>query len=395
MVSLELFLDASGMQRGADQAKTALDGVTAKAKAAETATANMGRGLNAAFQATGGSIQVAQGISQTAKAIGDLNVAAAGLSASRSLLEVGRIGQDLAGLSGRFGALGTAMARLNPYLIAGSLAMSAISLAMQLFGENASKAAVGIRELAAAQSDLNAQEGLARRYNDAQLLERARQAKAESLTRFASEVYSQPGSYTVSVPEFSAAAGISEEETRRRRLERLGPADRNGLTTPFGQPLDTVTRSPITRNAALDILEALRAEALKPPQYVNRPTPSGGFFADGARNYVEPTDAERLNVSNDDFRKAQELTAMMVDDARRFGEYMGDGIADVVLGLGSARQVLAAMLQDIARMGIRSATGSLFGAAANAFGSTAAQTAAPSTGLGGTPGQAPYYIAAP
>lgn len=94
MATLELEVDARGLQRGAQEATQALDGVAKAADRTSSTFSKTGASMRAAFQATGGSIQVAGGIAQTAKAFGELNTAAAAFGSSRALLEIGKTAQD-------------------------------------------------------------------------------------------------------------------------------------------------------------------------------------------------------------------------------------------------------------------------------------------------------------
>ena len=91
---LELAIDARPMEQGAAQAKRAIDSVSDSALKSQAA-------ISKAFQTTGGAVQVAGGIAQTAKAFSELNVAAGAFGASRALLEIGKTAQDFRELSAR------------------------------------------------------------------------------------------------------------------------------------------------------------------------------------------------------------------------------------------------------------------------------------------------------
>jgi len=189
MATLELAVDARPMQRGAQEATQALDGVS---KAAERTTAaveqtaqaatgvgraaaaasadvrkiaqaateagksvsNAGASMRAAFQATGGSIQVAGGIAQTAKAFGELNIAAATFGSSRALLEIGKTVEDFRELAATVGKTGSvfqtlgAIIKANP-LLSVATALGAVGSLMQVFTgqtDEAAKAVQGFNE---------------------------------------------------------------------------------------------------------------------------------------------------------------------------------------------------------------------------------------------------------
>ena len=111
MATLELTIDATGMERGAQQAQQAIDKVTKTAQQSQQT-------LNKAFQTSGGAIQVAGGIAQTAKAFADLNVSAAAFGASRTLLEIGRTVQDFRELNVAAGRTGTIFTTLRAIMAA-------------------------------------------------------------------------------------------------------------------------------------------------------------------------------------------------------------------------------------------------------------------------------------
>ena len=139
VVVLELVLDPSQMVAGAKQATDALGGLGDKATETEKKFKASGSALSAAFQATGGSIQIAQGITNTAKAFGDLNTQAALFGTSRTILELGKTAQDFRNLAGAAGSAGGALGLLGAAWKASPLGLiatviGAAAAAMTLFG---------------------------------------------------------------------------------------------------------------------------------------------------------------------------------------------------------------------------------------------------------------------
>lgn len=94
MATLELAIDATKAQQGAQVAQQAFTQVQKAAEGAARSVQVSSQAVSAAFQATGGTVQVAGGITATAKALSDLNVAAASSNAARLLLEIGKTAQD-------------------------------------------------------------------------------------------------------------------------------------------------------------------------------------------------------------------------------------------------------------------------------------------------------------
>lgn len=168
---LDLTLNASGMTRGSREAGAALDSVKDKASQTERAVAGTGRAMSAAFQVTGGSVQIASGIAATASAFGALNTQAAIFGASRVLLEVGNTARDfgalrsaVGGVTGVLGVLGAAV-RANPIGAIATVVGLAAS-AMAVFGSRTRETTEAVKQqstaldaLLARNRDLNIRAG--------------------------------------------------------------------------------------------------------------------------------------------------------------------------------------------------------------------------------------------
>lgn len=151
MATLELAIDATKAQQGAQVAEQAMTRVTKAAEGTGKAVQDAGAKMSAAFQATGGSIQIAGGLAQTAKAFGELNVQAGLFNSSRLLLEIGKTAQDfrelsagVTGVSGAFGVL-TTIIKANP-LLAAATAIGTIASAIGLFASETDKATESYRK---------------------------------------------------------------------------------------------------------------------------------------------------------------------------------------------------------------------------------------------------------
>lgn len=193
MPTLELLIDASGMQRGATEAenalrrvKAAIDGVTdsfSRARAIGGGASGGGRllgfsggggaetfgvagplggggagfgsgfgagGVNASQVLTGG-LQSAAGIASTANALGQLNIQAAAFAAARSAFEIGNTIQDFARFRAGVGGATTAMGALNLAFKANPIGAIAVGIglaatAMSLFGSNTKNATDRVNE---------------------------------------------------------------------------------------------------------------------------------------------------------------------------------------------------------------------------------------------------------
>jgi hypothetical protein len=171
MATLELAIDATKAQQGAQVAQQAFVQVQKAADGAARSVQVSSQAVSSAFQATGGTVQIAGGITATAKALGDLNAVAASSNVARLLLEIGKTAKDFkevaAGVqnvttsydiygtkittvtqaTGRFG---TVLATLNGIikanpLLAAATAISAIGTALSLFTSESKQAADAYR----------------------------------------------------------------------------------------------------------------------------------------------------------------------------------------------------------------------------------------------------------
>ncbi len=400
MVSLELLIDASGMQRGADQAKAALGSLQTKARETETAVKSIG-GTGAA-QSTSGLLQVSSGISGIAQSLQNLNFSQAGTGIARTLLEISRTGQDfrqltagVSGATGAFGALGLVM-RAHPILAIASV-VGAVASAMALFSDKTDNAADSMakarREGDALQSSLS---GLAAGSGS-----KTGNPALDILNKLRGEDLSRALTFT---ENNNVIGGRGDSQfVKLSDLERVLP----GLSQYYGQqfgggvgPLGGARGARFSadederfvgRNQFISYLETSAASYQPPggPSYFDnqpfwmrdgRDTATTSQIGNGAfrTNYpLRPTEQEDRDYERqqEDYARAQESLRAMVDDARQVGEYLGDGAGDLILGLRSGREVLASMLQDLVRMGVRQGFGNLFAAAANSFGATGAQGA--------------------
>lgn len=376
MVSLELLIDASGMERGAAQATRALGSVTSGAQAAERNVGN----LNRAFAGTSGFASAGTAIASAASAFDRLNISSAGFAASNAIVAVGRSVQDFALLGGRIGTVASAFARFNPYLLVASTALSAVSALMSVFGRDSDETTRSL------QQQTNALDGLLSKLSEVRV--RAGYGGSDPRTSVSGTVDTLTAlrtspSRSFSASEAAALFGVTEQELRYA-LARGGLGE-----------------------SALEVRQKYRPRYDASGQL--RPTPDGFEFARqsftsadlvGAGQSLLGQRRDSIDSAEQSVRQAKDLAKIQedterrrqeqaqafaeqmersIEQARRFGEQLGDGVADAVLGLRSGREVLASMVQDLARLGIREATGSLFAAARGAlqnFGTTGAQQGA-------------------
>lgn len=258
MATLELAIDATKAQQGAQVAQQAFTQVQKAAEGAARSVQVSSQAVSAAFQATGGTVQVAGGITATAKALGDLNAAAAASNAARLLLEIGKTAQDFkevaAGVqsvstsfdvygnkittvtqaTSRFGTVFATLngiIKANP-LLAAATAISAIGTALTLFTSESKQAADAYRgfteELAKTRISDEAAAILGIRGPGAQGRAGALQRAAEFTAAGGVVTTGQLPGYEREVAQFLVNQGDVRQQFRARQFLETGGTTRMG-----------------------------------------------------------------------------------------------------------------------------------------------------------------------
>ena len=427
MATLELTIDATGMERGAQQAQQAIGKVNSAAQQSQQT-------LSKAFQTTGGTIQVAGGISQTAKALADLNVAAAASNVARTLLEIGKTAQDFREMASSipkvttpiletlpvFDALGvkvgettrvigqaterttrmgavfstlSTIIRANP-LLAIATVIGAISTAMAVFGDNTKKAADAYGELGAEMRKVRATEAAAEylgitadtgAQRRALVMRTAEQAMGRGMTmqdlqasgmgldamRFlasrgnqqAIDYMRQGGSYVTRQGAGQYTSGMEFSEFKPGRLPNVG------------------------LNAA-QTQEFLRARA-RETGMVPTPAQAGGtdYFRGGMQGAAQTAMliAEYKRKEAEDSQRVAENMARAADYAGNIGATVGSAFADVLMKTTTLRQAFASIVASIARQGLSDVGAAIFRGAVSGLTPTQAGGNAGLTAPGTTP----------
>ncbi len=383
MPTLELVIDATGMQRGAQQAETALKGVTTTAEKTATSVQSTGRALNNAFQTTSGVSQIGQGIAQTAAAFGQLNLAAGAFSASRTLLEIGKTVQDFqqmrAGITGASGAMATfgAVLRAHPLLTIATVIGAAASV-MALFGSNTKKTAGAFDDLAASMNKARLDE------ETRAFLGAERGSPQDEMRRLYDVAFQlrREGPGTRTQPRTFSLADVQE---------MVGASSRGGLATEFG--VSSPPREvPGFENFDLGAVQIPQEDVLnwvrQRYQRLARPSSSGGAWnrslggdadplgsgAYGSGSITGGDMALREQLAKDSEMAARQIAESMAQAAAyaaSIGASLGAGVFDVLAGIQSWRQALANLVNSIARQGLTDIGSSL---GASLFKPTPAQT---------------------
>jgi hypothetical protein len=400
---LELGLDARPMEQGAAQAKRAIDSVSDSALKSQQA-------ISKAFQTTGGAVQVAGGIAQTAKAFSDLNVAAGAFGASRALLEIGRTVQDFRELSARtqevtrsyqvleavgdglgtrvlrtvndttqvtisrWSTLGTIL-RAHPLMTLVTV-LSTIGGLMSVFSSNTKEAASSFDQLAAAmqkakldastraylglpQDASGQQQALFQAIQDVQ-----RTGQGMNLQQFG------PGGVGggADVARYLVARGTEAQQAAAREYMRTGgqnvtryyAAGMQGTqVTQFERGLPSVQLSP---EQTQEVLRA-RYRALQ-PQTV--PTQVGGGPNYGVQSALEQSVQMASVLATykkrevEDAQRVAENMERAANYAGNIGSTVGAAFADVLMKTTTLRQAFAGIVASIARQGLADIGGAIF-----------------------------------
>jgi hypothetical protein len=370
---LELGLDARPMEQGAAQAKRAIDSVSDSALKSQAA-------ISKAFQTTGGAVQVAGGIAQTAKAFSELNVSAGAFGASRALLEIGKTVQDFRELRGAVGASGSAFSVLGTILRAHPLmtlvtVLSTIGGLMSLFSRNTKEAASSFDQLAAsmqkAQLSNRARQALGLPTTNqgqadviAQAMERSLAGEAFNLQQFGPQGYGGGAD----VARYLATRGTEAQQAAAREYLRTGgqnvtryyAAGMQGTqVTQFQRGLPNV---PLTPSQAQDVLR-MRYESLQ-PQQVEVQTGTGDRY--GVGSALEQATQMASIVALNEKRKleaSQRITENMeraANYAGNIGSTVGAAFADVLMKTTTLRQAFAGIVASIARQGLADIGAAIF-----------------------------------
>ena len=384
---LDLTIDATGMERGAQQAQQALNKVTQSVKLTDQA-------LNKAFQTTGGTIQVAGGISQTAKALADLNAASAASSAARTLLEIGRTAQDFRELSqgiqqttATYDIYGTkittaaaatgrlqsvmmtlgAVVRANP-LLAIATAIGAISTAMSVFGDNTKKAADAYGELGAEMRKVRATEAAAEYLGitadtGAQRRALVMRTAEQAMGRGMSMQDLQASGMGMDAMRFLASRGNQQAIDYMRQggsyTTRSYAAGMQGVTVRQFER----GRMPDVGLNAEQTQEFLRARA-RETGMVPTPAQAGGtdYFRGGMQGAAQTAMliAEYKRKEAEDSQRVAENMARAADYAGNISATVGSAFADVLMKTTTLRQAFASIVASIARQGLSDVGAAIF-----------------------------------
>lgn len=411
MVTLEMVLDASGIQRGAREAERSLDGVGGAASRVGKSLDEIGtraqraaQGVNRlgdAFQSVGGSIQVGQGLQATLAALERADVAQAGFQTSRTLLEIAKTGADFRQLAQGVGATGGAFATLGAIMRAHPIltiatAIGIAATAIGVFTSETEKSTQAVERQASALDRM--------RQSLAEVQTRARFSGVDPRTTTGGAVdaltaMSLSGNGRFQVGDAARLLGVSESELRAL-LGRAGAGESAAEILP-GRQRDFVTgsryrvsefdRDTTLRAGELLLQQRRQSEALSafqrgaPQPNLDAVKPAfekGDFFG--------PTDSDWIKEQQ---RRAEESTNQYEDRLRELqqtgaevGATLGKIFMDAAAGATTARQAVMQLIQSLGSMFAQRAFSALGSAVGGAFAGPGPRSGEPpATSRGGVP----------
>jgi hypothetical protein len=435
MPTLELLIDASGMQRGATEAESALQRVKKAVESVSSASTGgsgiygggsrvgsssatsfsfgggaAGGGGGGVAQVLGGSLQSATGIAQTAQALGQLNIQAAAFGAARSAFEIGntindftRFRSSVGGVTTVFGTLG-AVLRANP-IGAIATAIGLAATAMSFFGSRTKDTTSEVQKQVSELSKLRAAlPGTEARVGLGAADPRTTSGGTiDTILALRDRNRADPRS-SISIEEASRLFGISQERLRLG-LEDTGIAPGVNQPSPIvrtpaidgrGNPLgfDRVSGGTFPSEIGTGVAAQFGERLLTDRAQQER------FRADGAamdnmgaslRAAEMKAEFDAREREEEARRQAQQDAAKRIDEsmerAAQFGEQIGasvgDAAAQMLFAGRSFRDVISNLVRQFATQGLQNAGAGLFRAAVQGItGPQAAANAGPPGGIG-------------
>lgn len=443
MATLELVVDATRAVSGSQQAEAALGRVKTAAEATSKAVSDSGARMSAAFQATGGTTQVAGGIAQTAKAFADLNVQAGLFNTSRVLLEIGKTAQDFrevaatmpkvtrpiletvnlfdsfglkvgettrvigvatqstSRLSTVFATLNTIM-RANPLLLIAS-AIGAVAGAMSIFGSETQKAANAYDQLGnsfrkaqldaktAAYLGVPYKPDLAQQQRDVFSMVQQAQTSGQGINlRTLGEF-----GYGDMSAEYLESVGDPQQRRMMRQYRQFGGTARTTMVPVPGLgtsvPQTTVERGlpdvQLSASQTQEVLRLLNERLQRPPEAYSTGQTYGVGGALNQSMQVAMIAKRGLEIEREKAELAErqaESLRQASDYAANIGSTVGAAFADVLMKTTSVRQAFQQIVASIARQGLSDVGASIFrGVVGAVAGGTATQVKG---NTGATPG---------
>lgn len=440
MPTLELSIDATGAQRGANDAAKAIDQVAGRAKSATQAVGQLGtaakvggNNLSAAFAATGGGLSVTRGLVGIGDGLRSANVAMATFSASQALLDLGRFSADMRAVGAATGATGGAMSTLaaivkaNPLLTIATV-LAGAATAMGLFGRETKKVTSEWDKLGKAVRDAR----LGSQVKDYLGIQNDRGSELSSLESLIQGYLNQPNYRMVSTSSLREQTGLPQSQIEYAAKR----GDSNSRFINFEPGVDTkipsIAAAAILRRVYQDIKDQVARQAPEPRSVAFE----GGLFGSqfggvpnfdaGPRNFRDienqrlqdfrdqqiqknalgpgevPGGVNFARINNEysgqflrnqesqfiagqadarqrNIEQAQIEMDRLIQQGEQFGATIGDAFFNVASGAQTARQAIAAIVSDLARATAQRGFAGIFGSVAGSFGKTGVQAAGDSS----------------
>jgi uncharacterized coiled-coil protein SlyX len=415
---LEMAVDSRGVKVGLAEANRALDETAKKADKAEKEVTQLGdksktagRNMSAAFAATGGGLAVTHGLAGMSDGFRRGSASMTAFAASQALLDMGRMAEDMKGVTSATGGTMSVFSKLgmvmkaHPIMTIATVLAGAASM-MQVFGGETEEAATEMDRLAAAMEKVRVGREAAQLLGISQLSP-AQQARQN--VRGAAEAYSGGQGQTYGGMARMLGKSVGEVLAIQRGAMGGGPiGERRPVRRMIGgrdqivmEPVP-VAQQRVTRDAAKAILRTLyqqleaEVETLKPgASTAARAGVTGAGVTGAGRGGLPPLapgqmggaynptfnqlygeeygTGAMLTRTDQAMDKANQEMDELLRKGQQLGSTLGDAFFNVVSGAATAKQIMASIVADMARQGFRQGFAGLFGEFGQSFGKTPAQ----------------------
>jgi len=441
VIPLELAIDASGMHTGAGDAERSMESIIAKSYETEKALGvvsqqvrTTGASMHESFSAAKGGLKLTAGLAHLESSIAGVTAGTKGLdgalrSAAKSTLMLASYSNVLRDLSTNMRTVKTVSTeavrdmmgiqigtraiettsrvavtglqglwltiKANPLMMLVT-ALGMASMAISWFGDKTKDAGKEVKDTSAALNSMlemtremtlrtgygqpNPRQSVAGTIDALVAIDAAQRESYE--WRHAPGVF---GLNEMQMREALAGAGYEEwmayshSPASGQNVWRMGQSTRISRAQMMGAGeyllRQRQTARPVGRGPTGNLLGPMGAESLplRDPYYGRSDLVSIDVHD---RNRIEEANRKQAEQEKASLEHMREMAAL----SRQVGDYLGDAAADFAMGLRTAKQLLAGLLADLARMGFRAAATQLTQTFLNSFGRSAPTATVPDPG---------------
>ena len=420
---LEMAVDSRGVKVGLAEANRALDETAKKADKAEKEVTQLGdksktagRNMSAAFAATGGGLAVTHGLAGMSDGFRRGSASMTAFAASQALLDMGRMAEDMKGVTSATGGTMSVFSKLGMVMKAHPIMTIATVLAgaasvMQIFGGETEEAATEMDRLATAMEKVRVGREAAQLLGISQLGP-AQQTRQNVIS--AAEMY-QAGGGTMTYADMArslgipmgrlmgiqqaAGAGMPQVLSRATNVAPLSGYGAGYQSTLSQMEPFPIAEQAVPRQAAQAILRRIYGSIQSEIKQLQPGAASGaragvtGAGVGGDASYGTgallmrragdpgtPLTPEELRSgfwgSEHVTAKAEQNMDQLIRQGEQFGQTIGDAFMRIAQGTTTARQAMAQLISQFAQAAASGIFRQIGGAVAGGFAPTQTQTTA-------------------